>query len=118
MPEPKKESRANGVKSSAARSIFDKSSDRIRLTAIQDRKSTRLNSSHTVRSYAAFCLKKQTLPIEDLDALVLSHAHIDHSGRLPFLTPDGYSGSIWATSATRDLSAVILADSAHIQAND
>jgi metallo-beta-lactamase family protein len=58
------------------------------------------------------------LPIEDLDAVVLSHAHIDHSGRLPYLIAHGYSKTIWATSATRDLCAIMLADSAHIQEKD
>jgi metallo-beta-lactamase family protein len=58
------------------------------------------------------------LPIEELDAVVLSHAHIDHSGRLPYLIAQGYSKSIWATSATRDLCAIMLADSAHIQEKD
>jgi metallo-beta-lactamase family protein len=57
-------------------------------------------------------------PIESLDAVVLSHAHIDHSGRLPFLVREGYSKTIWATPATRDLSAIMLADSAHIQEKD
>jgi metallo-beta-lactamase family protein len=58
------------------------------------------------------------LPIAELDAVVLSHAHIDHSGRLPYLIAQGYSKNIWATSATRDLCAVMLADSAHIQEKD
>jgi metallo-beta-lactamase family protein len=58
------------------------------------------------------------LPIADLDAVVLSHAHIDHSGRLPYLIAEGYSKTIWATSATRDLCAIMLADSAHIQEKD
>ena len=58
------------------------------------------------------------LPIKDLDAVVLSHAHIDHSGRLPYLIAEGYSKTIWATAATRDLCAVMLADSAHIQERD
>jgi metallo-beta-lactamase family protein len=64
--------------------------------------------------------KNKTLPIaiKELDAVVLSHAHIDHSGRLPFLVAEGYSKTIWATPATRDLSAVMLADSAHIQEKD
>jgi len=58
------------------------------------------------------------LPIKDLDAVVLSHAHIDHSGRLPYLVAEGYGRTIWATSATRDLSAIMLADSANIQERD
>src|SRR3954466_69116 len=58
------------------------------------------------------------LPIDELDAVVLSHAHIDHSGRLPYLIAQGYSKTIWATAATRDLCAVMLADSAHIQEKD
>lgn len=64
--------------------------------------------------------KNRTLPvpIADIDSVVLSHAHIDHSGRLPYLVAEGYSKTIWATAATRDLSAVMLADSAHIQEKD
>lgn len=57
-------------------------------------------------------------PVDEIDAIVLSHAHIDHSGRLPLLTANGYRGPIHCTAATRDLSAVMLADSAHIQEKD
>jgi metallo-beta-lactamase family protein len=58
------------------------------------------------------------LPVAEIDAVVLSHAHIDHAGRLPFLVNEGYRNTIWATSATRDLCAIMLADSAHIQEKD
>ena len=58
------------------------------------------------------------LPVEEIDGIVLSHAHIDHAGRLPLLINKGYAKTIWATAATRDLCAIMLADSAHIQEKD
>ncbi|MBS6783021.1 MAG: MBL fold metallo-hydrolase [Subdoligranulum variabile] len=49
------------------------------------------------------------------EALLLTHAHIDHSGRIPYLYKNGYRGPIYTTEATRDLCGIMLEDSAHIQ---
>lgn len=53
-----------------------------------------------------------------LDAAILSHAHIDHCGNFPNLHRQGFRGNIYCTFATRDLAAIMLEDSAHIQLSD
>lgn len=64
--------------------------------------------------------KNRELPFDakSVDAVVLSHAHIDHTGNLPSLVKSGFRGPIYSTSATRDLCAIMLLDSAKIQTND
>ena len=51
---------------------------------------------------------------KDIDAVLLTHAHLDHCGRLPLLTKRGFRGEIIATPATRDLAKLVMLDSAHL----
>jgi metallo-beta-lactamase family protein len=64
--------------------------------------------------------KNRSFPFDgsSIHSVVLGHAHIDHSGRLPFLHKCDFHGNIYSTSATRDLAAIMLRDSAHIQQHD
>lgn len=56
--------------------------------------------------------------VDSIDAVVISHAHLDHSGWLPVLVRRGYRGPIFCSPATRELATVLLADSAHLQEED
>jgi metallo-beta-lactamase family protein len=62
--------------------------------------------------------KKLPFDARSVDVMILSHAHIDHSGNIPNLVKSGYNGDIISTYATRDLCAAMLLDSGHIQEKD
>ena len=62
--------------------------------------------------------RKPPLPVPELDAVILTHGHLDHCGYLPVLVKYGYDGPIYATEPTRDVTEIILRDSAKIQEED
>lgn len=64
--------------------------------------------------------KNQNFPFDpsDLEAMILSHGHFDHSGAIPIAVKKGLDSNVYCTPATRDISSLILMDSAHIQARD
>ena len=65
-------------------------------------------------------LNWERLPVDpsSIDWVVLTHAHIDHTGYLPRLVRDGFRGPIFANSATRELCGILLPDSARLQEED
>jgi len=85
------------------------------------------NGSQVLRDYGMFQGRRkearkinENVPVdlENVDAMVLSHAHIDHCGMIPILAKHAYSKPIYATRVTRDLCEIMLRDAAHIQEQD
>lgn len=70
------------------------------------------------RSEAYDINRKFPFPASEIDAVILSHAHVDHSGNLPSLVRQGFRGKIYATSATRELASTLMFDTARLQKND
>ena len=66
-----------------------------------------------LRNWAEF-----PVPPETIDAVVLTHAHLDHSGYLPRLAREGFSGTVLCTAGTRDLSRILLLDCAMLMEED
>ena len=71
------------------------------------------NKANAARNKEAF-----PFDVKDIEFVILSHAHVDHCGRLPLLVKRGYDGPIYCTDATADLLEIMLLDSAYIQEKD
>jgi metallo-beta-lactamase family protein len=70
------------------------------------------------RAYVKRNWQASVVPPDEIDAVLLTHAHLDHSGLLPRLVGEGYRGPIYCTPPSRDLAEIILYDAAHIQEED
>jgi metallo-beta-lactamase family protein len=67
------------------------------------------------RSFESYNHKLPAINIDKLNSVIITHAHLDHTGRLPLLVSNGYTGPIYATEATIEIAGIILKDSARLQ---
>jgi len=70
------------------------------------------------REYQSRNWEPSPVPVEEIDCLLLTHAHLDHSGLIPRLVSQGFSGTVLATRATVELAGIVLRDSGHLQEED
>jgi metallo-beta-lactamase family protein len=70
------------------------------------------------RAYLSRNWEPLPVPSDRVDAILLTHAHLDHAGLIPKLVRDGFSGRVLATAASRDLAEIVLTDAGHIQEED
>ena len=73
---------------------------------------------HQERDYRGRDWEPFAFPPDRIDAVVLTHAHLDHCGFLPKLVADGFSGAVYCTPASADIVEIVLRDAAHIMAED
>ena len=73
---------------------------------------------HQERAYRARDWEPFAFPPDRIDAVILTHAHLDHCGYLPKLVADGFSGPIFCTPASADIAKIVLRDAAYIMAED
>ena len=73
------------------------------------------------QGYKQLRLRNRTplpVPPDRIGAVILTHAHLDHSGYLPVLAKEGFAGKVYASTGTRDLCKILLPDSGHLQEED